>query len=142
MKLQRRARKFTRRGGPAVAHLVLVRPMGTPRFLITLFLVSFSVAPLAVAAVTRDGLSFERAILVEGNYKHSVDWEWDYLKRKMGLRGMPKEQELTQHNGRTYDKFVFSGRVVYFDITRFEKEIFKMRTKSLEQLMKEKGIIK
>src|ERR1044072_1213899 len=35
MKLQRRAQKFTRRGGPAVAHLVLVRPMSTAIRLIT-----------------------------------------------------------------------------------------------------------
>jgi hypothetical protein len=116
--------------------------MRTARFVVLLFLAIALLPSLAIAAVVRDGSSFERAILVEGDYKHTVDWEWDYLKKKMGLRGMPKEQALTQHNGRTYDKFVFSDRVVYFDVTRFEKEIFKKRTKSLEQLMREHGIIK
>jgi hypothetical protein len=53
---------------------------------------------------------------------------------------MPGEHALTQHKGRTYDKFVFSARVVYFDVTRFEKQIFKKSTKSLEQMMKEMGI--
>ena len=47
---------------------------------------------------------------------------------------------MTQHKGRTYDRFVFSERVVYFDVTRFAGQMFKKRTKSLEQLMKEMGI--
>jgi hypothetical protein len=114
--------------------------MSTLRFVAILFVAIALPPSLAVAAGVRDGSSFERAILVEGDYKHSVDWEWDYLKKKMGLRGVPREHALTQHNGRTYDKFVFNDRVVYFDVTRFEKQIFKKSTKSLEQMMKEMGI--
>jgi hypothetical protein len=110
------------------------------RFVALLFLAIALVPSLAVAAVVRDGSSFERAILVEGDYKHSVDWEWNYLKKTLRLRGLPREQALTQHNGRTYDRFVFRDRVVYFDITRFEKQIFKKNHKSLEQMMKEAGI--
>ena len=111
-----------------------------PLAIILFFGVLFSGAPLAAAAVTRDGSSFERAVLVEGDYAHSVDWEWNYLKKTLGLRGLPRERALTQHKGRTYDKFVFSGKVVYFDVTRFEKRIFKKSTKSLEQMMKEMDI--
>jgi hypothetical protein len=114
--------------------------MRIPRLVALLFLPIALVPSLTVAAVVRDGSSFERAILVEGDYKHSVDWEWDYLKKRLRLRGLPKEQALTQHNGRTYDRFVFSDRVVYFDVTRFEKQIFKKSNKSLEQMMKEMGI--
>jgi hypothetical protein len=114
--------------------------MCIPRFVALLFLAIALVPSLAVAAVVRDGSSFERAILVEGDYKQSVDWEWNYLKKTLRLRGLPREQALTQHNGRTYDRFVFSDRVVYFDITRFEKQIFKKNNKSLEQMMKEAGI--
>jgi len=104
------------------------------------FAILLGVRSLAGAALVRDGSSFERAILVQGDYEHSVDWEWNYLKKDLRLRGLPKEHALTQHNGRTYDKFVFSDRVVYFDVTRFAGQIFKKRTKSLEQLMKEMGI--
>ena len=111
---------------PIIAALLLAAAVSIPSF--------------AVAADVRDGSSFERAILVEGDYKHSVDWEWDYLRKNFRDHGMPKEQALTQHNGRTYDKFVFSDKVVYFDVTRFEKQIFKKRTKSLPELMKEMGI--
>jgi len=108
---------------------------------IGLFLsVLFGVAALATAAVTRDGSSFERAILVEGDYKHSVDWEWNYLHKHYPGR-MPSEHALTQHDGRTYDKFVFGGgKVVYFDVTRFAGQIFKKNNKSLDQMMKEAGI--
>jgi hypothetical protein len=95
---------------------------------------------IAAAAEARDGSSFERAILVQGGYEHSVDWEWNYLKQNLRLRGLPKEHALTQHKGRTYDRFVFSNRVVYFDVTRFAGQIFEKRTKSLEQLMKEMDI--
>jgi hypothetical protein len=114
--------------------------MRIPRFVALLFLAIALVPSLTVAAFIRDGSSFERAILVEGDYKHSVDWEWNYLKKTLRLPGLPREQALTQHNGRTYDRFVFSDRVVYFDITRFEKQIFKKNNKSLEQMMKEAGI--
>src|SRR5687768_3368697 len=107
---------------------------------VLLFAILLGIRPLAGAAPVRDGSSFERAILVEGEYKHSVDWEWNYLKKNLRLRGLPKEHALTQHKGRTYDKFVFSDRVVYFDVTRFAGQIFKKRTKSLEQLMREMGI--
>lgn len=99
---------------------------------------------LAAAAEVRDGSSFERAILVEGDYEHSVDWEWNYLRKNFRGRGLPKEHALTQHNGRTYDKFVFStargDKVVYFDVTRFAKRIFKKRSSTLPELMKEMGI--
>jgi hypothetical protein len=107
---------------------------------VLIFAIFIAVVSLAAAAPVRDGSSFERAILVQGGYERSVDWEWNYLRRNLGLRGAPKEHALTQHKGRTYDKFVFSNRVVYFDVTRFEGQIFKKRTKSLEQLMKEMGI--
>jgi hypothetical protein len=114
--------------------------MRTPWIVAALFLaIILSIRSLA-AAVVRDGSSFERAIVVEGDYKHSVDWEWNYLKKTLRLPGLPKEQALTQHNGRTYDRFVLSDRVVFFDITRFEKQIFKKNNKSLEQMMKEAGI--
>jgi hypothetical protein len=114
--------------------------MRTPWIVAALFLAIILSIPSLGAAVVRDGSSFERAILVEGDYKHSVDWEWNYLKKTLRLPGLPKEQALTQHNGRTYDRFVFSDRVVFFDITRFEKQIFKKNNKSLEQMMKEAGI--
>jgi hypothetical protein len=115
--------------------------MTTSCTLAALFLaIVLSIPSFAVAADLRDGSSYERAILVEGDYKHSVDWEWDYLRKNFRGHGMPKEQALTQHNGRTYDKFVFSDKIVYFDVTRFEKQIFKKRTKSLPELMKEMGI--
>src|SRR5438045_3131673 len=98
--------------------------MNTRRSLALLFFaILLGMRSLAGAAQVRDGSSFERAILVEGDYKHSVDWEWDYLKKKFGGRGMPKEHALTQHKGRTYDRFVFStaggDKVIYFDVTRF-----------------------
>ena len=113
--------------------------------LIAMLFSIFIVAPTTGgAADVRDGSSFERAILVPGDYKGSVDWEWNYLRKKYGRRAMPKEHALTRHKGRTYDKFVFStargDEVIYFDVTRFEKEIFKKRTKSLGQLMDEMGI--
>ena len=115
--------------------------MRTPRIVIALFLaIVLSIPTLAIAAIVRDGSSFERAIVVEGDYKRSVGWEWDYLKRKLGLRGLPSEHALMRHNGGTYDRFVFSNRVVYCDVMRFEKQIFKKSDKSLEQMMKEAGI--
>jgi hypothetical protein len=114
--------------------------MNTPLTIAVLFFaILFSVSPLAAAAEVRDGSSFERAILVQGDYEHSGDWEWNYLRKHFRSR-MPKEHALTQHKGRTYDQFVFSDRVVYFDVTRFASQIFKKRTKSLEQIMKEAGI--
>jgi hypothetical protein len=92
------------------------------------------------AAEVRDGSTFERAILVPGDYKHYVAWEWDYLHKHFSGR-IPAQQTLTRHNGRTYDEFVFvGGKLLYFDITRFSGEIFKKRTKSVEQIMKELGI--
>jgi hypothetical protein len=115
--------------------------MNTHRTLaLLLFATLLGIPSLAGAAQVRDGSSFERAILVEGDYEHSVDWEWNYLRKHFGGRGLPKEHALTQRKGRTYDKFVFSDRVVYFDVTRFAGQIFKKSTKSLEQLMKEMGI--
>ena len=114
--------------------------MNIRRTLVVLaFVILLSIPSGRGAAQIRDGSSFERAILVEGDYEHSVDWEWAYLKKHFGGR-MPKEQGLTQHKGRTYDRFVFSDRVVYFDVTRFAGQIFKKRTKSLAELMKEMGI--
>jgi hypothetical protein len=116
--------------------------MSTPRAVI-LFCVAMLFhysAGVAAAEIVRDGSSFERAILVPGDYKHSVRWEWDYLHRHFRDR-IPTEQALTQQNGRTYDRFVFAGsKVLYFDVTRFVGEIFKKRTKSVEQIMKELGI--
>ena len=108
------------------------------------FAILLDVFSVAAAGEVRDGSSFERAILVPGNYEHSVVWEWNYLSKQFGGRGIPKEQALTQHGGRTYERFVWGtsagDRVVYFDVTRFAGQIFKKRTKSLEQLMKEMGI--
>ena len=104
----------------------------------------FAILSVASAAEIRDGSSFDRAILVQGDYKHSVDWEWNYLRQKFGGRGMPKEHALTQHNDRTYDRFVFStaggDKTIYFDVTRFAGEIFKKRDIDLPKLMKEMGI--
>jgi hypothetical protein len=119
--------------------------MNASRTLAVLFFaVVLSIPSLAAADDLRDGSSLERAILVEGDYAHSVDWEWNYLSKKFGGRGIPKEQALTRHSGRTYDRFVWGtaagDKVVYFDVTRFAGQIFKKRTKSLEQLMKEMGI--
>ena len=104
--------------------------MNIRRPLALLFIaVLLGIPSLAGAAQVRDGSSFERAILVEGDYEHSVDWEWNYLRKHFG-RGVPKEHALTQHKGRTYDVFVFfSGRAVYFDVTRFASRIFKKRNK-------------
>ncbi len=104
------------------------------------FLALQCIRPLAAAPAIRDGSSCERAILAEGEYKHSVDWEWNYLHKNFRGR-TPSEHALTQRNGRTYDKFVFAdGKVVYFDVTRFAGEICKKRTKSLGHLMDEMGI--
>jgi hypothetical protein len=116
--------------------------MNTARTVAILFFaILLNISTIAAAAPVRDGSSFERAILVQGDYKRSVDWEWNYLRNELRLRAAPKEHALTQHKGRTYDVFVFpSGKVVYFDVTRFAGQIFKKRTKSLEQLMKEMGI--
>jgi hypothetical protein len=90
-------------------------------------IVFLTVFAVASAAEVRDGSSFERAILVQGDYEHSVDWEWAYLKKLFWGRGMPKEHGLMQHNGRWYDRFVFStsggDKVVYFDVTRFAGRI-------------------
>ena len=116
--------------------------MSTPRAFALLCVALLFLYPAVAAAVevVRDGSSFERAILVPGDYKHSVRWEWDYLHRHFPDR-IPTEQALIQHNGRTYDRFVFGGgKVLYFDITRFAGEIFKKRSKSVEQIMKELGI--
>jgi hypothetical protein len=86
---------------------------------VLVLVILLSIAQIAEAAVVRDGSSFDRAILVEGDYARSVDWEWNYLRNKLGLRGPPKEHSLTQHRGRTYDVFVFpSGRAVYFDVRK------------------------
>ena len=105
--------------------LILVRPMNTSRALAVLFFaILLGIPSLAAAAEVRDGSSFERAILVQGDYKHSVDWEWNYLRKNLRLRGMPREHALTQHKGRTYDEFVFNNKVVYFDVTRFAGQIF------------------
>jgi len=38
--------------------------------------------PLVSAKEVRDGSSFERAILVQGDYEDSVDWEWAYLMKE------------------------------------------------------------
>ena len=116
--------------------------MNTPRTVIILLVaLLLGIPSLARAGQGRDGSSFERAILVEGDYKHSVDWEWNYLHKHFSGGGLPREHALTQQKGRTYDKFVFSsGKVVYFDVTRFAGQIFKKNTKSLEQMMKEAGI--
>jgi hypothetical protein len=114
--------------------------MRTSRIVAVLFFATMLSVRSFGAAGARDGSSFERAILVEGDYKHSVDWEWDYLRKNFRGHGMPKEHALTQHNGRTYDKFVFSDKVVYFNVTRFEKEIFKKRDIDLPTLMKQMGI--
>src|SRR5437868_1342501 len=109
--------------------------MRTSPIVVVLFLpIVLSVLSFAAAAGVRDGSSFERAILVEGDYRHSVDWEWDFLRKNFRGHGMPKEQALTQHNGRTYDKFVFSDKIVYFDVTRFEKQIFKKHPIDLRAL--------
>jgi hypothetical protein len=108
---------------------------------IPFFAILLGISSLADATPVQDGSSFERAIPAQGDYEHYVDWEWNYLhKNFFPGRGLPKEHALTQHKGRTYDKFVFGDRVVYFDVTRFAGQIFKKRTKSLEQLMKEMGI--
>jgi len=112
------------------------RPLVVFVFAILLFIRS-----LTGAAQVRDGSSFERAILVEGDYKHSVDWEWNYLHKYFRGRGLPREHALTRHNDRTYDKFVFTdGKVVIFDVTRFAGEIFKKRDIDLPKLMREMGI--
>ncbi len=96
---------------------------------------------LTGAAQVRDGSNFERAILVEGDYKHSVDWEWNYLHKFFRGRGLPREHALTRRNGRKYDKFFFTdGKVVIFDVTRFAGEIFKKRDIDLPKLMREMGI--
>ena len=116
--------------------------MSMPRILALICLaILFHLSTPAVAAdVVRDGSSFERAILVQGDYKHSVRWEWNYLHRNFPDR-IPTEQVLTQHNGRTYETFAFvGGKILYFDVTRFAGEIFKKRTKSVEQIMRELGI--
>ena len=108
---------------------------------VVVFAVLLCIPSLDGAAQIRDGSSFERAILVEGDYKHSVDWEWNYLHKYFRGRGLPREHALTRHNGRTYDKFVFTdGKVVIFDVTRFAKEIFKKRDIDLPKLMREMGI--
>ena len=113
-------------------------------FLLLLFAILLAIPSRVGAAEVRDGSSFERAILVEGDYDHSVDWEWNYLRKRFGGRGIPKEHALTQHKGGTYDRFVFStaggDKVVYFDVTRFAGQIFKKNSKSLPELMKEMGI--
>jgi hypothetical protein len=92
--------------------------------LLAAFLAIFS---MAGAAEVRDGSSFERAILVQGGYEQSVDWEWAYLKKLFWGRGMPKEHGFMQHNGRWYDCFVFTtssgDKVIYFDVTRFADRI-------------------
>ena len=101
--------------------------MKTRRSLVVfVFAILLCIRPLTGAAQVRDGSSFERAILVEGGYKHSVDWEWNYLHKYFRARGLPREHALSRHNGGTYDKFVFTdGKVVIFDVTRFAGEIFK-----------------
>jgi hypothetical protein len=116
--------------------------MNTRRTVVVIvFAILVCLPSLGGAARVRDGSSFERAILVEGDYKHSVDWEWNYLRKYFRGRGLPREHALTRHNGRTYDKFVFTdGKVVIFDVTRFAREIFKKRDIDLPKLMREMGI--
>ena len=108
----------------AVAYLILVRSMCTRLTLAVFVCASLLVAvPLVSAADVHDGSSFERAIVVPGDYEHTVDWEWAYLKKLFWGHGMPQEHGLMQHNGRWYDRFVFStssgDKTVYFDVTRF-----------------------
>jgi hypothetical protein len=108
---------------------------------VLVFAILLCIRSLTGAAQVRDGSSFERAILVEGDYKHSVDWEWNYLHKYFRGRGLPREHALTRQNGRTYDRFVFTdGKVVIFDVTRFAREIFKKRDIDLPKLMREMGI--
>jgi hypothetical protein len=108
------------------------------------FSIVLSVSRLVAAAEIRDGSTFERAILVPGDYEHSGAWEWNYLRTHFRGLGMPKQAGLLQHNGRTYDEFVFGAargdKFVYFDLTRFASRIYKKRTKSLDQIMKETGM--
>jgi hypothetical protein len=85
-------------------------------------------AALTSAKDVLDGTTPERAIMVPGDSKHYVDWEWDYLqKRFFDGHAMPKEHALIEHKGHMYDSFVFSTRsgdkVIYFDVTRFHSSL-------------------
>ena len=112
--------------------------MRTRPFLEMLILCSFAALPLASAkepphsAIVRDGSSFERAIIPAADYDHYVDWEWDYLKKRLWGQGMPVEHALTEHNGRLFDVHTFStsqgNKVIYFDITRFADRLKRKHT--------------
>lgn len=81
-----------------------------------------------------DGSSFERAIIVPGDYEHIDEWEWKYLQSHFADQGMPKHfgSTVVEHNGDTFHKFVFSTpdreKTIYFDVTRFASAIKQSRS--------------
>ncbi len=98
--------------------------------LVVLSMIVCGFAALAGQKEPRDGSSYERAIIVPPKTAQYVKWEWDQLqKRFFDGYAMPKEHALLEHDGRMYDRFVFSTRqgdkIMIFDVTSFHPDLAK-----------------
>lgn len=88
-------------------------------------------------SASRDGSSPEKAIIIKyiGDYDKSIDQEYQYLKKKFGIRGndwnLVRQSLMAGKEGKSYDEMIIEllpskeTITLYFDITEPFEELSK-----------------